>query len=60
MVPDAICSETFNTRLRIKYENEILVLETCDRVARLSTFLAYQTGLINTFVTVLIMAPDFF
>ena len=34
-----------------KYENEIQVLETCDRVARLSIFLAHQTVLINTFVT---------
>ena len=51
MVPDAICLEKFNTRLRIKYENEILVLETCDRVARLSIITAHQIGLINTFVT---------
>ena len=51
MVPDAICSEKFNARLRIKYGNKILVLETCDRDARLSIFIAYQTGLINTFVT---------
>ena len=51
MVPVAIFSEKFNTRLQIKYENEIQVLETCERVERLSIFIAHQTGLINTFVT---------
>ena len=33
-----------------RYENEIKVIETCERVARLSIFIAHQTGLINTFV----------
>ena len=51
MVSDAICSEKFNIRLQIKYENEILILETCDSVARLSIFKAHQIGLSNTFVT---------
>ena len=41
----------FAQRNKQKYENEIEVLETCDRVARLSIFIAHQTGLINTFVT---------
>ena len=44
MVPAAVFIKKFNTWLQIKYENETYVLETCDRVARLS-------GLINSFVT---------
>ena len=39
MVPDAIFSKKFSTRLQIKYENETYVHE------------AHQTGLITTFVT---------
>ena len=50
MVPDAICSEKFNTRLHMKYENYILVLITSDRVARLSILIAHFIDLINTFV----------
>ena len=51
MVPEAIFIEKFNTRLQIKHENETYVLETCDRVARLSILIAHLIDLNNTFVT---------
>ena len=51
MVPEAVFIEKFNNRLQIKYEKETKVLETCDRVSRLSISIAHQTGLSNTFVT---------
>ena len=51
MIPEAVFIVKFNTRFKIKFENETLVLETCDRVARLSILIVHQTGLINTFVT---------
>ena len=50
MVLEAFFIEKLNTRLQIKYENETEVLETCDRVARLSILIAHFIDLINTFV----------